>query len=180
MTFAGLDLDTHNVHVVLLDETTDDATYRRFPIDIGPGDYHARARRMSDLLPTRSAWRDELGVMLIAVEEPRTPHTRPGGAGGGFKAAIPQAVIRGAVLACLPREHDVPLLLMPPQEWKKWSLGGGFPGQGNAKKDAVAQWVKGRWPNRTTSDQNALDAYAIAFGARSLCQDAADRRGRAA
>lgn len=162
MKFAGVDISTASIDIVLLDETTDEADYHRFALKIGPGDYHESARRIPQILPARGAWRD-MGVILIAIELPMTAHGH-----GGFQAAVPQAVIRGALLACLPKHDDVPVALMPAHLWKKWSLGGGFPGQGQAKKPAVAAWVKHRWPNRTTADQNALDAYCIAYAARAI------------
>ena len=84
---AGVDTDTHAIHVVVLDD--DDpavADYRRYPIDIGPGDYHQRARRLPTCVPPRAGWRDA-GVHLIAIEEPFS---------AAFRGAVPLAVIRGA------------------------------------------------------------------------------------
>jgi hypothetical protein len=158
MTFAGIDIDTNSIHVVRLELDSDEARYDRVRLDVGPGDYHQRARRLRDLMPTRGAWKDD-GVVTIAYEDPRS---------AAFKAAVPLAVVRGALLACLPR--DVPVVPLTPQDWKKWTLGGGFPGQGNATKDDVAAWVRDHWPNRPpAADQNALDAYAIAWAARAMC-----------
>lgn len=160
MTFAGIDFDTEAIHVVRLDLETDDARYDQIRINVGPGGYNERARRIPDLLPARAAWRDS-GVALIALEEPKGP---------SFRGSIPLAVIRGALLAALPRQHQTKVLLIPTQEWKKWSLGGGFPGKGNADKDAVAAWARDTWPNRTPDcGQDAFDAYAIAWAARALC-----------
>lgn len=165
-SFAGIDIDVHAVHVVLLDETTDDAAYHRFAIAIGPGGYHEKARRMRETLPARGAWRD-MGVTAIAIEEPLS---------AAFRSAVPLAVVRGAVLSCLPLQQDVPVAMLKPHDWKKWSLGGGFPGNGNAKKDEIAAWTKGRWVGRTTGDQNALDAFAIAWAARAIKRNAGASR----
>lgn len=162
MKFVGIDVSTSSIDVVFLDENTDDADFHRFALKIGPGDYHESARRIPQILPARGAWRD-MGAVLIAIE---LPMTAPGH--GGFQAAVPQAVIRGALLACLPKHDDVPVALMPAHLWKKWSLGGGFPGKGQAKKPEIAEWAKATWTNRSTSDQNLLDAFCIAYAARRL------------
>lgn len=161
MRVAGIDIDTHNVHVALLDENGLDADYLRFGLELtGVAAYHEKARRMRELLPPRGHWRDRANVSLIAIEEP---------IGNTFRGVVPQAVIRGAVLACLPRDEDVRVVLIRPADWRKWSLGGGFPGKGNANKEAVAEWARGEWRNRPAGvDQNALDAYCIARAARAL------------
>lgn len=169
MTIAGCDFDVHAIHVVRLELDSDDARYDRIRLDVGPGNYIERARRMRDLLPNRAAWNDQ-GVALIAIEEPK---------GQYFKGSIPLAVILGALLACLPRQETTPVLMVPTQEWKKWSVGGGFPGHGNAKKEEVARWALERWPNvlgqAAAGNQNALDAYCIASAARALSAHHASR-----
>lgn len=157
---AGIDTDTKAIHLVTLDPDTDDADYHRYRLDVGPPGYHEKARRLPLLLPVRGAWRDA-GVSLIAIEEPF---------GDVFRGVVPLAVIRGALLASLPRDEQCRVVMIPPHEWKKWSLGGGFPGKGNARKDEVAEWVKATWTNRPAEglDHNACDAYAVAYAARAL------------
>lgn len=156
---AGVDFDTHAIHVVVLDEDTGSAVYHRFAIDVGPGDYHERARRVPLCLPVRGAWKDN-GVRLVAVEKPASSH---------FRAAVALGVIRGALLASLPREDQVPLVMIPVHDWKKWSVGGGFPGMGNCDKPQVALWAKSKWSDRPPdAGQDAFDAYAIAWAARAL------------
>lgn len=160
MVFAGIDFDTAAIHVVRLELDSDHARYDRIRLDVGPGDYNERARRIPDLIPARDAWRDS-GVALIALEDPK---------GQTFRGSIPLAVIRGALLAALPRQHQTPLLLVPTQEWKKWSLGAGKPGKGNAAKELVAGWARRNWPDLPdNADQNAYDGYAIAYAARAIC-----------
>lgn len=156
--FAGIDLSTEAVDVVLLDTDSDDAVHNQYRLDTGPGGYLERVRRVREILPARGRWRDS-GVVLIAIEKPMS---------SSFKGAVPLATVLGAVLANLPRDLDV--MPLEPSEWKKWSVGGGFPGHGNAKKDAVADWARLRWHNRPVrASQNAYDAYAVAYAARALC-----------
>ena len=160
MTIAGIDLDSNDVHVVRLNLDDDHATYNRIAVNNAQGDYHERARRLRDLMPARTAWADH-GVVQFAIEDPRTPPKV------GMKGAIPQAVLRGALLACLPT--DVPVLMLPPSEWKKWSLGAGSPGQGNAQKPAIREWAERHWPNPPDHiTQDALDAFCVAWAARAL------------
>lgn len=169
MTVAGIDLDSNGIHVVRLNLDDDHAAYNRIRVDNVAGDYHARARRLRDQLPARGAWNDR-GVIAIGIEEPKT---KPGY--GGLQSAVPQAVMRGALLACLPA--DIDLVLLPPYEWKRWSLGGGERGQGNADKAAVRAWALARWPNPPEHvTQDAFDAYAIAWATRRRLPDHADRR----
>lgn len=159
MNYAGIDVSTLAIDVVLLDAETAAARHQSFPLNNGPGDYLARARRVPELLPVRTAWKDT-GVCAIGVEKPMS---------SDFKAAVPLSVVLGAVLAVLPRDHQVPLFLFEPHLWKKWSLGGGFPGKGNAKKDEVRSWAVETWSDRPAgADQNAFDAYAIAWACRAL------------
>lgn len=166
---AGIDIDVQAVHVVWLDEDSDRAVYRAYRLDLGPGNYHAKARRVPAAVPRRSAWRDR-GVVCIGIEEPMTPPKV------GFRSAVPQAVIRGALLAALPRDEDVPVVLVRPAEWKKWSLGGGFPGKGNAGKPEVEVWARRAWVDCPPGvSQDALDAFCVAWALRALRRDNAGR-----
>lgn len=163
MTYAGIDYDTHAIHVVRLELDSDEARYDKVRLDVGPGDYMQRVRRMRDLLPARGAWADD-GVCLIAIEQPKGPF---------FKGSIPLAVVLGGLLTCLPRDDKPPVLMIETQEWKKWSLGGGFPGQGNAAKPDVAHWARRNWENVPPhADQNALDAFCVAWAARAMSENA--------
>lgn len=161
MTIAGIDIDSNGVHIVRLNLDDNHATYNRIRVDNAKGDYHQRARRLRDLMPARAAWNDH-GVVQFAIEQPMTA---PGH--GGLQSAVPQAVMRGALLACLPT--DIPIVFMPPHEWKRWSLGGGERGKGNALKPEVRAWVDQHWPNPPDHlTQDGADAYAIAWAARRL------------
>lgn len=173
MTLAGIDADSNGVHIVRLHLDDNAAVYNRIRIDNAQGDYHERARRLRDLMPARGAWKDH-GVIQFAIEDPRTPPKV------GMKGAVPQAVLRGAILACLPT--DIPVLMLPPSEWKKWSLGGGSPGKGNALKPEIRTWAEAHWPNQPAhAGQDAYDAFCVAWAARALLDHhALQPKGKAA
>lgn len=173
MVIAGIDLDSNGIHIVRLNLDDNDATYNRIRVDNAQGDYHERARRLRDLMPARGAWKDH-GVIQFAIE---LPMTAPGY--GGLQSAVPQAVMRGALLACLPTE--IPVLMLTAHEWKKWSLGGGSPGQGNAKKPAIREWADRHWLNQPVHiTQDGRDAYCVAYAARSILDPAVNERSTAA
>lgn len=163
-SIAGIDVSTTAIDVVRLELDTDDATWNRIPLATGRRgeDAFTRIRRIRDLIPARAAWKPA-GVALIAIERPMSPQENV--ARGG----IPLAWAYGAMLACLPT--DVGVIPLEPYTWKKWSLGRGFPGQGNARKDAIATWARRNWPNLPRGvTQDGLDAYCIAYAARALCK----------
>jgi hypothetical protein len=163
VTFAGIDYSSEAIDVVRLELDSDEARWDRILLDT-TGRLNAldRARLVRDRMPARSAWADD-GVVTIALEDPRGPT---------FKGSIPLARMQGAILTCLPHPGwKPPVLPLTTQEWKMaCGLGG------NCKKELVREWVLRRWsltnlPDRYTQD--ALDAYAIAWAARSLCEKAA-------
>lgn len=172
MSIAGIDLDSNGVHIVRLALDDNTATYNRIRVDNAKGDVHERARRLRDLMPARGAWKDH-GVIRFAIE---LPMTAPGH--GGFQSAVPQAVMRGALLACLPT--DIPIDILTAHQWKKASLGGGNPGHGNAQKPEIRAWAKARWPNPPDHvTQDAMDAYCIAWAARTLTDTPTERKAAA-
>jgi Holliday junction resolvasome RuvABC endonuclease subunit len=162
MTFAGIDYSSVAIDVVRLELDSDEARWDRILLDpTGKLEALERARRVRELMPARSAWADD-GVVTIALEDPRGPT---------FKGSIPLARVQGAILACLPGPGDVDVIALAPWEWK---MACGL--SGNAKKVLIREWVLRLWsltnlPDRYTQD--ALDAYAIAWAARSLCEKAA-------
>ena len=171
MVIAGIDLDSNSVHIVRLNLDDNTAAYNRIRVNNVKGDYHERARRLRDLMPARGAWKDH-GVIRFSIEEPMTA---PGH--GGFQSAVPQAVLRGALLACLPT--GIPVELVKAHEWKRQSLGGGSPGHGNAKKPEIREWAEAHWANPPDHfTQDAADAFCIAWAARATHYP--DERRRAA
>jgi Holliday junction resolvasome RuvABC endonuclease subunit len=145
---AGIDFSTFAVDVVLLDEDTMEATWRRYELE-----GHDPFERAKDV--TRAyedglnAWDD---VLAVGIEEP--PYVN------NHKTLRDLARVQGAILARLPRNLMV-------QEWapSQWRKEVGLPG--NASKELVSVYVTGervlaekkddRWP------QDAADAYCIAL-----------------
>jgi hypothetical protein len=163
MTFAGIDYDSSSIDVVRLELDSDEARWDRILLDpTGGKDALARARQVRELMPHRYAW-DDWGVVTVALEDPKGPT---------FKGSIPIARVQGAILACLPAPGTNPdVLMLSTQEWKIAALGRGY---GNCTKQVVQEWARRTWRNLPTrAGQDALDAYAIAWAARSLCEKAA-------
>jgi hypothetical protein len=162
VTFAGLDYDTRSADIVCLELDSDAANWRHISFDLTGGklDAFERARCIRSALPTLGWWADS-DVVQIAIEDPKGP---------SFRGSVPLARAQGAILASLPPLGvDPPLLEVSSQRWKMaCGLGG------NCKKQAVQAWVRKTWPNLpTNATQDALDAYAIAWAARALCERAA-------
>lgn len=153
--FAGIDYDTHAVHLVLINEDGQ-AAYHPFPLE-GP-DAFTRTRSVRDAMWPRTRWADE-GVIALGIEEPAGRLT-----GRLFR-------VQGAILACLP-----PWLLVEkfmPSEWRKVV---GMPG--NASKGYVAEFAGSRlWPDAplpvVPSPQDACDAYCLALAVSRLTEGVA-------
>lgn len=147
--FAGIDFDSHAVHVILKPEEGP-AEYHRYELG-KEGRAFDRARLVRDAMPSRSWWLDE-GVVAIGIEEPMRHR-------GGSQALM---VIQGAILACLP-----PSLLVHPMMPNQWRKEVGL--AGNATKFEVALFVRVcagmenfEWP------QDACDAYCLALAVQKL------------
>ena len=78
-TFAGIDVSTQAIDVVLLNLDDDHADWRTY--DLGAGDALARVRRIPRVLPPSHAWADS-GVRQIQIEQPMS---------AAYKSAIPLA-----------------------------------------------------------------------------------------
>lgn len=146
---AGVDFSSRFVDIVKLDETTDAATWHRFPLE--GSDAFDRARSVGLAVPGRamSFWDD---ILAVGIEDPRGY-----GAGSLYR-------VQGAVLSCVPAGT----LVQPwiPSAWRK-AVGL----KGNASKEDVWYHAHGyrkggsmNWP------QDACDAYCIALATRSLLQ----------
>lgn len=159
MYVAGIDFDTHAVHVVLLELDSDRAQHWCAAIAKG-GDAFDRTRRIRDVMPSRGYWDDE-GVVAIGIERPM-----------GFRSALGSHTLlraQGAILACLPSATLVHELA--PQEWKRDSLG-----KGNASKTEVLHWAHEHWlPMRDRMGQDEADAFCIAWAIRgAIATESAD------
>ena len=157
---AGIDVSTKQVAIVLLNDDQDFADRYTFPLAAEGGDRPAwaAARSVQDVLPrpTGLFWDP---VWLIGIEDPYTVSR------GTAKA---YGLILGAVLTMLPR--DVPVLPLPSTEWKRETCG-----VAKAKKPEVAAWVFRTWANvPALTDQDTLDAYAIAYAARAVNERAVE------
>lgn len=146
MAVAGVDFSTKAIDIVLLDDDTDAATWHRF--ELTGQDAFERVRAVKGAMPGASFWD---ATLAVGIEDPRGF-----GAGSLYR-------IQGAILACLPR----PLLVQPliPSFWRRTV---GLPG--NASKQDIALWaaLKGFMP--VDPQQDAWDAFAIAWATRSLIE----------
>lgn len=146
MNVCGIDFSSHAVDLVLLDETTEAATWHRF--ELRGADAFDRARDVRPAVPGGAFWDD---VIAVGIEDPR-----------GYNAGALYRV-QGAILAQIP----VDKLVQPwiPSAWRKTV---GLPG--NASKDAIGLYV---WERVTAAEvwpQDACDAYCIALATRTLLQ----------
>lgn len=155
---AGIDFSSMAIDTVLLDEDTNDAVHHRRQLDVGHAKLHDRVRRVRDALPTRGAWKDS-GVLVVAIEEPFN-HSPNG--------LTPLLLTLGAILGTLPR--DIPLALLRADDWRRQC---GLPtrapgGRPEHKQNAIA-FARRQWDNPPIRlDDNAADAFCIAWAAREL------------
>jgi hypothetical protein len=154
---AGIDYSSRAVDIVLLDETTDAATWHRYELHKDRGqDAFDRVRNVPAMMPSRANtfWD---GVIAVGIEDPRGY-----GAGSMYR-------VQGAILACIPR----PLLVQPwvPSEWRKAV---GLPG--NASKVDVFAWTARNYPQDWHDNyvdmcpQDAIDAQCLALATRNVLQ----------
>lgn len=149
---AGVDYSSKAIDVVLLDESSEMATWHHFPLT--GHDAFERVRDVHRAFNFPSGIWDNL--LAVGIEDPRGY-----GAGSLYR-------VQGAILAEIPWS----VLVQPwiPGAWRKAV---GLPG--NATKDAITYFAKERriehgaslfeqWP------QDAYDAYCIALATRSLIQ----------
>lgn len=174
-TWAGIDFDTHAVHVVLIPEEGPPVYERR---ELRGADAFERTRAVRDAMPSRGWWTDQ-GVVAVGIEEPQ----------GVAKSTVAKLkAIQGAVLSGLPNS-----LLVQPLEPARWRKLVGLPG--NASKGHVKTWVLGDLLQkhatregdefsvagaRTTypawidhHPQDAMDAYCLALAVSRLTEEVA-------
>ncbi len=153
---GGIDFSSNCVDVVLLDEDRETSVWERFTLGTRPLTAFVRARQVREVLPPRGRWVDR-GVVMFAIERPM---------GAAIRATAVLMRVQGAVLACLPPQ--LPVLELPPEEWKRETVG-----RGNASKDDVAVWAREHAGAPNGWPQDALDALAIAWAAHAMCERAA-------
>lgn len=164
---AGIDFSTKAIDIVLIDEDdTEPVQWHRWPVNATTPFY--AARRISHYLPTPGWWEDH-DVYLIGIEQPFGRH---------IKGLVPLMRMQGAIVARLPREICV--LELPVSEWKRE-----FTGKGNASKtdvflQATRYDIDGLIPwldcDEKACPQDAVDAYAIAYAARTINTRALQRK----
>lgn len=150
-TVLGVDLSSHAIDLVLLDENTNQGAWIR--CELTGKTFFDRLRSVPAVMPKWGFYEDQ-NVYLVAIETPKTRF---------MPSAAALFPVYGAVIACLPRA--LPVWDVHPKTWRQTL---GLPG--NATKQAVAAAVHAlqdgapdpiwEWP------QDALDAYAIARYAR--------------
>jgi len=157
---AGCDYSTKAVDVVLLDEDTLEASWRRYELE--GHDAFERARSVAGLSTEArecsSMWSDWVEECLaVGIEDP--PYVK-----GNPATLRDLARVQGAILARLPRS----LLVQPwaPSAWRKTV---GLPG--NASKKDVWYFVTDPSLERANYwDFNACDAYCIALATLNRLQ----------
>lgn len=157
MSVAGIDFSSRAVHLVLLDDDTNQAeTYTYLLRGDTPFE---RARSLRSTFPTRSWW-DDRGVWLIGIEDPFSRSK-------GVAKAL--GLSAGAIAALLP--YPLTIVQTAPHEWKRV-----FTGYASASKGLVEDQARKLWNNPPdTADDNTFDAYGIAWAVRSINNLAVER-----
>lgn len=160
----GIDLSTRAIELVLLDETTNRAVWDH--IELAGTDHFERLRDIPRRMPRwASGWYDDQGVMLVAVEAPF------GRGQAGTEAKLNR--VFGAIVTCVPPR--IAVWEIAPHDWRhQLEL------PGNAPKDAcrLRALELGACPD--WDDQNAYDAFAIAYAARRIDQHHRETEGATA
>lgn len=162
---AGIDFSTFALDVALLDEDADTAQHQRIPLDYQPGGGLARIRRIRDVMPARGRWHDT--VTAAGVE---LPYARKGG--------DILAYALGAILACLPADLD--LRLIRSDDWRRGCQLPLRQPRADHKRSsldfAATHWID----PPPLLDDNAADAFCIAWATRELLRPATHNREGAA
>lgn len=153
---AGVDVSSHAVDVVLLDDDTDQAhSFHHVPLP-GPTPFE-RARGCRQRLPARSWWEDQ-GVWLVGYEDffARDAHV-----------AKAIAVVLGAWGAQLPTGLTV--VPTPPSEWQRLFTGWAKqPRFSDERKRLIRDAAIARGFHGDGRTQDLYDAYGIACVVRDL------------
>lgn len=161
MSVAGIDFSSRAVHLVFLDDDTNNAD--ALIIALEGGTPFERARSLRTMFPTRHAL-EELGVWLVGIEDPhsRANHT-----------AKALGLAAGAISVLLPA--DLTVIQTKPTEWKRL-----FTGDPMASKEVVSLHARAVWPScPNDADDNLTDAYGIAYAVRHLNEQALLKAGAA-
>ena len=151
--YAGIDLSTRALDIVLLDEDSNRASWTR--VELEGGDAWTRTLSIGALMPPPSFWEQ---TVIASIEAPY------GRGQAGAQAALNRVV--GAVAASLPSKLRVPerCWIVRPDEWKH-----GLGLKHNQKPTFldIERLSHGTGPVLPdVDDQNARDAYCLAMFAR--------------
>lgn len=158
--YAGVDVSSFAIDIVLLNEDGTDATHIRRRLD-HPTKASAltRVRRIRDQLPPRTDWNDQ-GILRAAIEKPY--------AAGQMRGNDMLMMAIGSVLQMIPQA--VPVDLLRADDWRKAC---GLPTRGERLdlKRAALNFTGDHWADHPTPlDDNTADAYCIAWACRHLHQ----------
>jgi len=147
---AGIDLSTYAIEIVRLDENGNHGTWDHLQLD--GHDALARLRDVGRKMPRwADSWWDD--CYLLAVEAPM---------GRGNAGAVAKlSRVFGAIVACVP--PTVPIWELAPHDWRRE-----LEVPGNAAKTVCAARAIELGACPTWADENAYDAYAIAYAAREI------------
>lgn len=166
MIAAGCDLSTRALDLCVLDTDTGHAEHRRVALtgrwwnDAGHMWQHLARREPEDDMDTLE-WLRHHRVDLLGIERPYGPHRQ---------AIAALHAILGALLSALATDASwLPTLEVRPAEMRR-ELGL----KANAGKKEMHRRVL-ELGDVAPWGPDALDAYAVAFAAYRMCQDAADR-----
>lgn len=148
--FVGVDYDSNGIYIAAIDEDTLELVSHVRVDLVSRGDSFDRCRLVRDRMPARSAWRDA-GTLAVALELPFSRQRN---------SIVALSRVQGAILACLPA--DLLVLDLPPQEWKRVTVG-----KAKASKDEVRAWARDQGaPHGLVQD--FYDAYALARAAAQM------------
>lgn len=145
----GIDVSSFAIDMVLLDENTNQTVWDHIPLEGATA--FDRLRDVPRRMP-RWSWYDD--IYLAAIEAPM------GRGEGGTQAKLNH--VFGAVVACLPRGLQT-VWQVAPHEWRKEL---GLPGNAVKQVCAARAVELGAYPD--WADQNAYDAWAVAWYARQV------------
>lgn len=156
----GIDVSSRAIDFVWLDETTNEAAWKR--VELTGETSFERLRS----IPTQGRWNSNYfsDCYLAIIERPKTRF---------MPSAAALFPVFGAVVALLPSQLE--LWEVAPTTWRH-----GLGLKGNAKKAEVAEAVRriacGAEPEHPILNwsQDAYDAYAVAYWARAINQRGLD------
>lgn len=146
----GLDLSTKAIELVRLDESSNAAAWDHLQLE-----GHLALDRLRDVPRRMPRWNSEFydDIYLVAVE---APYAR-----AGIGALAKLSRVFGAIVACIPPRLEV--WEIAPHDWRTE-----ITVPGNAPKEACAARCIELGARPDWNDENAYDAFAVAYAARQI------------